>query len=85
MNTVVDTDGGFVLTATGNSYKKTTAATNVAAFRPYFTGATSGAPAATRSIVFVNEGSQNFEPYMPHDSGDDTGSLSFATGRHKIS
>ena len=54
----------YTLNAAGDSYNKVTAATNVSAFRPYFTVAASASPAPQKpqQIVFDTNSSLNDGP-----------------------
>ena len=73
--------GDYVLSATGGSYDKTTAATTVLPFRPYFTSTASGV--RTRSIVFSDEisdinGDDDLKPLRDGEG------LIVKPGQHKI-
>lgn len=75
----------YKLNAAGSQYDKITAATDIVAFRPYFTAVAVGSTSrpATRSIVFTNDSG---DIDMPHDSrdADKPGTLHVSSGKHKI-
>ena len=87
--TIAAGSNAYTLNNNGNAYNKvaeTGAATEVSAFRPYFTvtPSTSSSRPVTRSIVFANNNDELSTPHETHESQDNPGMLYVTSGQHKV-
>ena len=88
LSTEIAANAGYVLNAAGNGFAKTTAATTVAPFRPYFTQSTAPAGARTRSadqIVFSQSQESLLSPWLQDSpDADSPGTLSVRGGKRRV-